>query len=54
MERKFRKVLVKVLLVVATDGTKSPISLTFEDWKEYWIDRICGRCRAAATKVGGT
>lgn len=54
METKFRKVLVKVLLVVATDGTKTPISLTFEDGKEYRIDRICGRRRAAATKVGGT
>lgn len=54
MEMRFRKVLVKVLLLVATDGTKTPLSLTFEDGKEYRIDRICGIRRAAASKVGGT
>lgn len=54
MEMEFRKVLVKVLLMVATDGIKTPIALTFEDGKEYRIDRVSGRRRAAATKVGGT
>ena len=40
--------------IVAIDRTKTPVSLTFEDGKEYSIDRVCSRQRAAATKVGGT
>jgi len=54
MEIQFHKAFVNVLLKVATDRTKTPVSLTFEDGKEYTIDRVCGRQRAAATKVGGT
>ena len=51
---QFHKAVVKVLVVVAPDRTKTPVSLTFEDGKEYSIDRVCSRQRAAATKVGGT
>ena len=51
---QFHKAVVKVLVIVATDRTKTPVSLTFEDGKEYSIDRVCSRQRAAATKVGGT
>ena len=51
---QFHKVLVDVLLIVERDRTKTPVSLKFEDGKKYHIDRVCGRQRAAATKVGGT
>lgn len=54
MKMQFHKAVVKVLVVVAPDRTKTPVSLTFEDGKEYPIDRVCSRQRAAATKVGGT
>ena len=54
MKMQFHKAVVKVLVIVATDRTKTPVSLTFEDGKEYSIDRVCSRQRAAATKVGGT
>lgn len=54
MDMKFHKVLVQVMVLVATDGTKTPLSLIFEDGKKYCIDRVCDRRRAAATKVGGT
>ena len=50
MKMQFHKAVVKVLVVVAADRTKTPVSLTFEDGKEYPIDRVCGRRRAAATK----
>ena len=54
MKMQFHKAVVKVLVIVATDRTKTPVSLTFEDGKEYSIDRVCSKQRAAATKVGGT
>ncbi len=54
MKMQFHKAVVKVLVIIATDRTKTPVSLTFEDGKEYSIDRVCSRQRAAATKVGGT
>ena len=38
----------------STRPHQTPVSLTFEDGKEYPIDRVCSRQRAAATKVGGT
>ena len=53
MKMQFHKAVVKVLVIVAIDRTKTPVSLTFEDGKEYSIDRVCSRQRAAATK-GGT
>lgn len=51
---QYRKVNVAVLVSVSPDRTKTPLSLTFEDGKTYQIDRVCGRRRAAASKVGGT
>lgn len=54
MKMQFHKAVVKVLVIVATDRTKTPVSLIFVDGKEYSIDRVCSRQRAAATKVGGT
>ena len=41
MKMQFHKAVVKVLVVVAPDRTKTPVSLTFEDGKEYSIDRVC-------------
>ena len=37
MKMQFHKAVVKVLVIVATDRTKTPVSLTFEDGKEYSI-----------------
>ena len=54
MKMQFHKAVVKVLVIVATDRTKTPVSLTFEERKEFSIGRFCSRQRAAATKVGGT
>ena len=51
---QYRKVNVAVLVSVSPDRTKPPLSLTFESGKTYQIDRVCGRRRAAASKVGGT
>ena len=51
MKMQFHKAVVKVLVIVATDRTKTPVSLTFEDGKEYSIDRVCSRQRAAATNA---
>ena len=45
MKMQFHKAVVKVLVIVAPDRTKTPVSLTFEDGKEYPIDRVCGRGR---------
>ena len=53
MKMQFHKAVVKVLVVVAPDRTKTPVSLTFEDGKEYPSARVCRGKRAAATKVGG-
>jgi len=54
MAQEFHKALVQVHVIISTDRVKTPVSLTFEDGREYIIDRICGRRRAEATKVGGT
>lgn len=54
MTPQYRKVNVTVLVSISPDRTKTPLSLTFEDGKTYQIDRVCGRRRAAASKVGGT
>lgn len=54
MEPQYHKAVVGVLVRIFPDRNKMPVSLTFEDGKEYIIDRICGSRRAAASKVGGT
>ena len=50
----FRKVCVEVVVRHLTDGSKIPLSITFEDGKRYSIDRLCDTRRAACMKVGGT
>lgn len=54
MEVKYRKVYVAVTVRIAPDGSVRPLSLRFENDKEYEIDRLLRRTRAAATKAGGT
>ena len=53
-EEAYRKVFVEVVVRHLTDGSKIPLSITFEDGKRYPIDRLHGSRRAASTKVGGT
>jgi len=54
MEQQHRKVYVEVQVRVSPEGEVRPLSITFENGKVYEIDRLKHRCRAHATKVGGT
>ena len=36
------------------DGTCRPRFISLDDGRKFEIDRLIHRCRAAATKVGGT
>lgn len=47
------KVYVKVVAAFANDGTLVPLSLTWEDGREYTIDRVLDVRPAAALKAGG-
>lgn len=49
-----RKVYVEVTLKISPEGEVRPLTITFEDGIVYEIDRFKHRCRAHATKVGGT
>lgn len=51
---KYRKVYVGVELSVSPQGDVRPRTIIFEDGNEYQIDRLRQKCRAHATKVGGT
>ena len=51
---QFRKVYVEVQLTVSPEGDVRPNTIKFEDGTIYEIDRLRHRCRAHATKVGGT
>lgn len=53
-EQQYRKVYVGVQLTVSPEGDIRPNTITFEDGTIYEIDRLKYRCRAHATKVGGT
>ena len=53
-ERQYRKVFVGVQLTVSPEGDVRPNTIKFEDGTVYEIDRLKHRCRAHATKVGGT
>lgn len=52
--QQFRKVYVGVQLTVSPEGDIRPNTIKFEDGTVYEIDRLKHRCRAHATKVGGT
>ena len=49
-----KKVYVEVSLKIFPEGEVRPLTITFEDGIVYEIDRLKHRCRAHATKVGGT
>ena len=51
---KYRKVYVGVELSVSPQGDVRPRTTIFEDGNKYQIDRLRQKCRAHATKVGGT
>lgn len=51
---KYRKVYVGVELSVSPQGDVRPRTIIFEDGNKYQIDRLRQKCRAHATKVGGT
>ena len=51
---KYRKVDVGVELSVSPQGDVRPRTIIFEDGNKYQIDRLRQKCRAHATKVGGT
>ena len=51
---KYRKVYVGVELSVSLQGDVRPRTIIFEDGNKYQIDRLRQKCRAHATKVGGT
>lgn len=53
-QQQFRKVYVEVQLTVSPEGDVRPNAIKFEDGMVYEIDRLRHRCRAHATKVGGT
>ena len=49
-----RKVYVDCTVRVDKEGNKRPLSIVFEDQKEYIVDRLIQIKRCAARKVGGT
>lgn len=53
-KQQYRKVFVGVQLTVSPEGDVRPNTIKFEDGTVYEIDRLKHRCRAHATKVGGT
>ncbi len=48
------KVYVGVNARFESDGRLLPLSVTWEDGREYEIDRVLHVCRAASLKAGGT
>jgi hypothetical protein len=48
-----RKVYVEVIAAFANDGRILPISLTWEDGREFIIDQVVDIRQAAAMKAGG-
>jgi hypothetical protein len=48
-----KKVYVNVTAVFSSDGKIKPLSLTWEDGHEYFIDRILDVRPSAAMKAGG-
>jgi hypothetical protein len=48
-----KKVYVKVTAAFSSDGRLTPLSLVWEDGREYTIDRVLDVRPAAALKAGG-
>lgn len=55
MERYFNpnKIYVSVKAVFNPDGGCKPISIIWEDGREYSIQKVTDICRAASLKAGG-
>ncbi len=51
---KYRKVFVRVLAEIDEEGSVCPKSVTWEDGREFIIDKVTRVQRACASKVGGT
>lgn len=49
-----RKVYVKVVVEVDTEGEVRPITVVWEDGRKFTVDKILDIRRSYATKVGGT
>ena len=49
-----RKVFVRVLAETDREGNTKPKSVTWEDGRDYIIDKVTDIRRACACKVGGT
>ena len=47
------KVYVRVRAQFEPDGRLLPLSVTWEDGREYPIDKVTNVCRAASLKAGG-
>lgn len=47
------KTYVKVMVLYDEDGSITPLSIQWEDGREYEIDRILDVRKAAGTKAGG-
>lgn len=50
---KSNKVYVTVDVRFKPDGRRIPLSIVWEDGKEYEIDQVLDVCRAASLKAGG-
>ena len=49
-----RKVYVKVIMMQDEAGNIQPLQIIWDDGKVYDVDKVIYRCRASATKVGGS
>ena len=49
----FRKVFVEVVAHFDIDGKMSPVALTWEDGRQFEVDRVLDVRRAASLKAGG-
>ena len=47
------KVIVEVVTRTDTQGQITPLSLTWEDGREFTIDKVLDQRRAASLKAGG-
>lgn len=49
-----RKVYVDVVAKIDSDGTVTPLTVIWENGKEFSVDKVLQVRRAYASKVGGT
>lgn len=53
MEGKWPKVYVSVTVRFLEDGQIRPLSITWEDGREFEVDQVLDICPAASLKAGG-